>query len=164
MNVKQADAFFLVAQQSEKQALKIITHLADTGASRTELFQKGDAVKLPQRLSYRLTVIAGDLHLIESLGWGVDTLKSLDGLRKVLDGNAAKEMDILIGRLSRGIGKEWDAAEKKEVAPAQSILIPTAFISWTRYEPTERFSGSQRRLSRAKSGPQRQEITSLEDF
>lgn len=32
VNVKQADAFFLVAQLSVDQALKIIVHLANTGA------------------------------------------------------------------------------------------------------------------------------------
>jgi len=111
VNVLQADAFFPVAQLSEDQALKIIAHLAGTGLLEGA-FEKGDAVKLPQP-SYRMTVIAGDLNLTASLGWGKDMLKSLDGLRKVLDANAAKGMDTLLGRLA-GHRKEWDAAGKVE--------------------------------------------------
>jgi len=109
VDVKQADAFFLVAQRSEDQALKIIAYLKESGILE-RAFEKGDAVKLPQP-SYRLIVIAGDLHLTASLGWDRDTLKSLDGLKKVLDGNAAKEMETLLGRLA-GHRKEWDAAVK----------------------------------------------------
>ena len=109
VNVKQADAFFLLTQINEEQALKIIAHLTETGALDRAV-EKGEAVKLPQP-SYRLSVIAGDLHLTTSLGWGSDMLKSVDALRKVLDGDAAEKMDVLLGRLS-GHRREWDAALK----------------------------------------------------
>ena len=43
-------------------------------------------------------------------------LKRLDGLRKVLDGDAAKGMDLLLGRLS-GLRKQWE----KETPPVQEV-------------------------------------------
>src|SRR5947209_14818699 len=43
VNVKQASAFFLVAQLSEEEALKIIAHLTDTGAL-DRAFEKGEAM------------------------------------------------------------------------------------------------------------------------
>ena len=39
-------------------------------------------------------------------------LKRLDALRAVLDGDAAKKMDLLLGRLS-GLRKAWTEADKK---------------------------------------------------
>jgi hypothetical protein len=108
-NIKQSDAFFLVSQLSEDQALKIIAHLADSGALDRAV-ENDAAVKL-QDPTYRLKVSAGELRLSESLGFDLDLLKRLDGLRSVLDGNPAKDMDFLLGRLS-GHRKVWEAAAK----------------------------------------------------
>ena len=64
------------------------------------------------------TLKVGNFH--EDLGWGLPMLKRLDGLRKVLDGDAAKEMDLLLGRLS-GLRKQWE----KETPPAQQVQSVT---------------------------------------
>jgi hypothetical protein len=48
-----------------------------------------------------------------NLGWGLPLLRRLDGLRKVLDGDAAKGMDTLLGRLS-GLRAQW---EKETIVP-----------------------------------------------
>ena len=49
----------------------------------------------------------------EDLGWGLDTLKRLDGLRAVLDGDAGKALDDMLRPLEVH-RKEWTAAGAKE--------------------------------------------------
>ena len=60
---------------------------------------------------------AGGPEFYERLGWGLPLLSRLDGLRGVLDGDAAKAMDLLLGRLS-GHRKEWErqAASERQAA------------------------------------------------
>jgi hypothetical protein len=48
-----------------------------------------------------------------NLGWGLPMLHRLDALRKVLDGKAAKEMDVLLGRMS-GLRKQWQKEETED--------------------------------------------------
>jgi hypothetical protein len=73
--------------------------------------------------SYSLSVRAGDLRLTENLGWGLDMLKWLDGLRKALEGDAAKAMDTLLGRLY-GHRREWMAVvTEKKPAAEESITV-----------------------------------------
>lgn len=57
--------------------------------------------------SYTLTVRTEDVALREDLSWGMPMLRRLGGLRKVLEGEAAKEMDLLLGRLS-GLRAQWE--------------------------------------------------------
>ena len=49
----------------------------------------------------------------EDLGWGLDTLKRLDGLRAVLDGDAGKALDDLLRPLEAH-RKEWTTVGAKE--------------------------------------------------
>ncbi len=58
---------------------------------------------------YLLRVRIGDKHYEETLGWDIGTITRLDWLRKTLDGEAAKSMDILLGRLA-GQRKAWESA------------------------------------------------------
>lgn len=109
VNVLQADAFFLGAQISEEDALKIIAHLEKAGVLGRAV-EKAEATQAAQ-LSYGLTTTSGDVQLSTSLGWDRDTLKTLDGLRAVLNGDSAKKMDTLLGRLS-GHRRDWNATVK----------------------------------------------------
>ena len=60
---------------------------------------------------YTLTVTTEERALREDLGWGLPMLKRLDGLRKILDGDAAKGLDLLRGRLS-GLREQWEKEAK----------------------------------------------------
>jgi len=107
---RERNAFFdwRQAQITEDQAKKIIDYLASEG------FLEG--AKMPEppgrpfspgpRPAYVLSVSGG---LWENLGWGLPMLQRLDGLRKVLDGDAATQMDLLRERLIWP-QKEWEAA------------------------------------------------------
>lgn len=110
VNVLQADAFFLTAQISEAEALQLISLLESSGLLAQAVDAKTTKLQ-EQQPSYRLTTSAGEVQLITSLGWSLDTLKHLDEIRKLLDGDAAKRMDTLLGRLS-GHRREWNAAAK----------------------------------------------------
>jgi len=98
--------FSLTAPLSEAEALKIISHLAESGT-----LDRGVEGKRQPEVGYEMTIEAGELRLTTSLGWNNDMLKSLDGLRTVLDGKAAKDLDTLLGRLS-GHRREWTAGGK----------------------------------------------------
>ena len=68
----------------------------------------------PKMPGYTMQVDVGQVVFYDDLGWGLPMLKRLDGLRKVLDGDAATQMDFLLGRLA-GHRREWEkAATKKE--------------------------------------------------
>ncbi|MGD0899574.1 MAG: hypothetical protein ABR915_17225 [Thermoguttaceae bacterium] len=100
--------FYRLAQLSEEQASKIIDHLAQDGFLEKAADQRSKQKRPPPTMpGYTLTV--GDFH--QDLGWGLPMLKRLDGLRKVLDGDAAKGMDFLLGRLS-GLRQQWEKEEK----------------------------------------------------
>lgn len=108
--------FHRIAQVSEEQASKIIDFLAVDGflTKAVDLRTK----KLPQPKMPGYTLKVG--NFCEDLGWGLPMLKRLDGLRKMLDGDAAKGMDFLLTRLS-GFRKQWE----KETPPAEKeVYIP----------------------------------------
>ena len=104
-----SNPFYRIAQITEAQAEKIIDHLATE-----EFLDKAEDLKMkrqrpvPNMPGYTLTVTTEERSFREDLGWGLPMLKRLDGLRKVLDGDAAKDMDFLLGRLS-GLRKQWDS-------------------------------------------------------
>jgi len=64
---------------------------------------------------YTLTLKAEEVALGEDLGWGLPMLRRLDALRTMLDGDAAKEMEFLLGRLS-GLRAQWEKG-----GPAMSV-------------------------------------------
>lgn len=108
--VLQADAFFLSAQITEAEALGLIAHLETSGLLARAVDAKTTKLQ-EQQPSYRLTATAGETQLITNLGWSLETLKHLDDLRKLVDGEAAKRLDTLLARLS-GHRREWAAAKK----------------------------------------------------
>jgi len=96
---------------NEARAKTIIDHLAGDGF----LDRAIDAnLELQLGAPFCLLRVKEDkLQLFENLGWGLPMLNRLDGLRKVLDGNAAKEMDLLVGQFSK-LRTRW---EKETIAP-----------------------------------------------
>jgi hypothetical protein len=115
------NAFEPQAQITEEQAQKIIDCLATGGfLDRAEELKAGEKEKYPSSsvvvkkaqvgdqtvetsqtmVHYAMKVTAGKVIFYEDLGAGRPMLKRLDGLRKLLDGDAAKAMDLLLGRLA----------------------------------------------------------------
>jgi hypothetical protein len=104
--------FYELVQVSEGQATKIIDHLVGDGF----LSKAEDKSKRPQPTMPCYTLTVGNFY--EDLGWGLPMLKRLDGLRKVLDGDAAKGMDFLLNRLS-GWRKQWEKEAKAKPQSSQ---------------------------------------------
>jgi hypothetical protein len=93
-------------------ARKIIGYLLDSGA--LDNAQEGESITpghAPTTAYYVLNIRAEPkswqkVVYQESLGWGLPMLDRLEGLRKALQGGAARKMDLLLGRLS-GYRKTW---------------------------------------------------------
>ncbi len=112
-------------------ARKIIRYLADSGA--LDNAQEGEGIapgRVPTTAYYVLNVRTEakswqKVVYQESLGWGLPMLDRLEGLRKVLRGDAAGKMDLLLGRLS-GYRRSWQR-EGASPSVAQSAK-PTGVI------------------------------------
>lgn len=104
--------FHLIAHISEKEAGRIIDHLA-VESFLDQAIDDASGMKLPAppMPCYTMNVsCGGEAHRHEFygvLGWGLPLLKRLDGLRTVLDEDAAKQMDVLLNRLN-GQRSEWE--------------------------------------------------------
>jgi hypothetical protein len=105
---------------SRAQAKKLIEYLATEGYLQ-------QAVELPKQEPpdrdisencFTLQVSTQNLQLHEDLGWGPEMLKRLDGLRGVLDGDAAQAMDAILAGLDND-RKKW-AEVTREPAPSRS--------------------------------------------
>ncbi len=120
-------AFLLVSYISKSQAIKIIDYLGSDGFLGRSMNLSGiKLAKPPAGPTYTIRAYAGGLALYENLGWDLKMLKRLDGLRKVLDGDAAKAMDKLLARMS-GHRKQWEKAvaiSKPVVKPIKKPLAP----------------------------------------
>jgi hypothetical protein len=115
--------FYRFVQISEDQAKKIIDHLATDGFLRgadDPIRDEYYELLPPTKPGYTMTVSG----FYQDLGWGLPLLKRLDGLRKALDGQAAKDMDLLLGRLS-GLREHWENAESP-AGPATALRQPEA--------------------------------------
>ena len=103
-----ANPFDQQVQVTEKQAQGIIDYLAIEGF--LDRAQEGPFKRTPVFPYYALTVqVDGKGHRDlygEFLGWNLKMLERLEGLRKVLEGDAAKGMDLLIGRMA-GFKAGW---------------------------------------------------------
>ena len=98
------NSFYRIVQVSEGQASKIIDRLAGDGfLTLARDVRPKQELRRPTEPGYTLRVGA----YCEDLRWGLPMLKRLDGLRKVLDGDAANGMDFLLARLS-GLRKQWE--------------------------------------------------------
>lgn len=112
--------FFQMVWINETQAAAIIDYL--TGEGFLLKAQEGPFKRTPEPPYYALVVqVAGadqPLRYGLVLGWDLQMIRRLDGLRKVLEGDAARAMDLLLGRLA-GHRAEWEKAappmeEKKD--------------------------------------------------
>jgi hypothetical protein len=116
----EGNPFFRFAQVTEEQASRIIACLGAYGFL-TRASDLRDKTKPPPPAMPGYTLQVGQFY--EDLGWDLLMLKRLEGLRKVVGGDAAKEMDLLLGRLS-GLRQQW---EKEDIArqAAQPLVILT---------------------------------------
>ena len=122
-------------QITEEQAKKVIDYLAAEGfLDRADERKPGAliAYPAPKMPGYTMKVDAGQVVFYDDLGWGLPMLKRLDGLRKVLDGDAATQMDLLLGRLS-GHRREWEKAVTRTLAPD----VPRRRAIWWRLNPPD---------------------------
>ena len=123
-------------------AAKIIDHLAAEGflaaAAERDTSLKVQRIP-PAGPTYLLRVgrIGQWVVLEQSLGWNLAMLGRLDGLRKVLDGDAAKAMDLLLGRLA-GHRRLWEA-----VPPAAGAVELFGGDEWYKSQegPEQEFEG-----------------------
>ena len=115
------NAFDVYTQITEAQATKIIDYLITEGFLDLALdLSRNRSPAPPPEPYYTLTVqVDAKVGFEEWLGFDMNMLKRLDGLRAVLDDDAAKQMDLLLGRLS-GHRKQWETA-----APATQPRIGT---------------------------------------
>jgi hypothetical protein len=107
------DPFHPIVQISEEEAVKIIDHLAGDGfLDQAQDKAPGKPAGQPcYTLTVRTTGKGEAVVYDENLGWNAPMLKRLDGIKVILTGNAAKAMDLLLGRLA-GHRKEWALLEK----------------------------------------------------
>ena len=129
MQIMRNDAFHLYVQITEGEAVKIIDYLATEGFLDRATDQSNGADHQAVLIGpvYLLTTLAesptGRTEFYENLGWDTKMLGRLDGLRAVLDGEAAKQMDVLLGRLA-GERKAWEKAGggKKAEDPKEDFV------------------------------------------
>jgi hypothetical protein len=134
-----------LARLTEAQAKKLIDYLAAEGflQQAVELGKQEVPDRDPYEKCYTIQVSTQKLHLDEDrgwvpalqlhedLGWGPATLKRLDGLRRALDGEAARAMDSFLAGLADDRNK-WaaGAAEpaqprgEKPAIPRQHVPVP----------------------------------------
>ena len=109
IDVDRKKPFSPQVQITEEQAKKVIDHLAAEGfLDQADELKPGSVKKhpTPAMTGYRLRLTTEQIVFLGNLGWGMPMLKRLDGLRKVLDGDAARQMDFLLGRLN-GYREQW---------------------------------------------------------
>ncbi|MEQ8785714.1 MAG: hypothetical protein RIC55_05425 [Pirellulaceae bacterium] len=104
--------FDRVTRIDQAQALRLIDALAEQGfLEDASPLAEGDAPPAKFVSGYGLLVATDDLVLHDELGWDLAMLAKIDALRKVLRGEPAKDMDLLLARLS-GLRAAWEAAAK----------------------------------------------------
>ncbi len=122
-----SNPFYQQVQVTEKQAKAIIAYLITEGF--LDHAQEGPFEQTPVTPCYLLSVnmvsMRQPVHYREFLGWDLNMLQRLDRLRKVLEGNAASAMDILIGRMA-GLRAEWErqAASATPMPATKGLLHP----------------------------------------
>ena len=105
-------AFHLKSPLTEDEAQQLIAYLATDGfLERAEDLSGNPARPIREGSGYVLTVRVEPKEgafftLSEDLGWGLEMLRRLDALRKVLPARSAGLMDTLLARLE-GHRREW---------------------------------------------------------
>jgi len=106
------------ARVSKEQAERILGVLAEDGFLALAERTPTAGMPTPAGPCYILTVREkGTGELWRNLGWDGAMLRRLDGLRKAVDGDAAKALDTLLGRMS-GLRKAWAPDAAAPVEPA----------------------------------------------
>ena len=122
------------------EARKIIAYLAGSGA--LDKAQDGEPIgagHAPTTAYYVLNLRAEPkpwrkVAYQEALGWGLPMLNRLEGLRKVLGGDAARQMDLLLARLS-GYRKSWqrEGPALPVAQPAKPAGVIRSLQGWELY-------------------------------
>ncbi len=99
--------FFRAVQIDKQQALRLIDHLARDGFLDRATQPRDGGPAAQASMGYTLSVSAGQLTLVEPLGWDLAMLRRLDQLRAALPHDAQKEMELLLGRLA-GLRAAWE--------------------------------------------------------
>jgi hypothetical protein len=114
------------ADLTREQAIRIIEYLAQDRflASAKEWDLR---LNTPSRFKTEGYVISVDgldenTRLYEELGWNAAMLKRLDGLRKVLDGDAARGMDFLLERMI-GLRRQWGVPGQPSASPQKTAVV-----------------------------------------
>ena len=108
--------FSLKERITPAQAGKIVDLLAVGGEAswlaKTQDIDKRAKTELTMPNGYLLRVdgFGKDRVLVGGLGFDLKMLRQLDAIRAVLDGDAAKAMDTLLGRMS-GHRRQWEAGD-----------------------------------------------------
>jgi hypothetical protein len=139
------------ARISKEQAAKIVDYLAQEGfLERAEQIAPAEPGKRAYREGYVMQVFVNPAKgegFEEQLGWNLAMLQRLDGLRQILEGDAAKAMDRLLGRMS-GLRQEWGGtppnpspattAQPDEGVQPPSVPAPPAAITAAEQAEIER--------------------------
>jgi hypothetical protein len=131
------NAFDLYTQITEEQAMKIIDYLAVEGFLDQALDLNRNRSPAPPPEPYYTMTVHSDgpprtFGFQDWLGFDLNMLKRMDGLRVVLEGDAAKQMDLLLGRLS-GHRKQWEAAAPATMPAAQKLATKASMKGWELY-------------------------------
>jgi hypothetical protein len=131
-----SNPFYRLARITEAQAEKIIDHLAEQGFLDEAFDLRAKPKRPPPAMpGYVIRASTQGIRFQEDLGWGLPMLKRLDGLRKVLDGDAAKGMDLLLARLT-GLREQWEkeaAEQPNDVTSAmdgETATLAQALEDW----------------------------------
>ena len=112
--------FWPAAQLSPAGANKIIDHLAAEGFFDRAVDAARAGMARPKGPAYMLWLSgAPGVQLYENIRWYRPMLDRLDALAKVLDGDPAKQMDLLLGRLGT-YRKRWPESAPKPKPPTPS--------------------------------------------
>jgi hypothetical protein len=104
------NAFYPEVQIAEEQAQRIIEYLATEGFLdqaddlKPRAVEKFPASPMP---GYSMNVTTEQIIFSGDLGWKMPMLNRMERLRKIMDGEAAKQMDFLLGRMA-GHRTEWE--------------------------------------------------------
>ena len=126
----------LKVQITKDQARQIIDCLALEGFL--------DRVKLPEPTTKTALPPQGPVYVLylsglyeDNLGWGLPMLNDLDGLRAVLEGDAAKNMDVLLGRMAGDRGKWQNQPATQPAAQSVPFDIHDGYFVLNKFKPDE---------------------------
>jgi hypothetical protein len=120
------------ANISQAQAGKLIDYLLAQGLlDRADRLTAGPIPGITDVHPQYILSLSGTYW--ESLGWGPPMLQRLDSLRRVMDGEAAKKMDLLLSHLA-GQREAW-----QKQAATQPAATPIAFDTYSGYFVSNKF-------------------------